>query len=266
MTSFAFCKRVGVKLATVAVVSALMAPSAMAEELMVYAGAGLRPAIDKIAALFEAKTGDKVVIDYGGSGQILTRFKASQKGDVFIPGSMIYFEKLGDQVKNVQAVVEHIPVVGVSKAKATEITTFADLAKPGVKVGLGDPKAMALGRTAEEILKDSPIGSKILANTVVRAATVKQLTLYVLQGDVDAAIIGRSDAVQNADKITMIPIPPELYKAEIVGVGVLTTSAHPKLAQDFADLVASKEGVGVFEKMGFLPAPAKAKPVPAAAQ
>ena len=52
----------------------------------------------------------------------------------------------------------------------------------GVIVGMGDPKAMALGRTAEDILKASGLGEPIRKNTVVRAATVKQLVLYLLKG------------------------------------------------------------------------------------
>ena len=43
----------------------------------------------------------------------------------------------------------------MNKKMADTIKTFSDLAKPGVRVGLGDPKAMALGRTAEDILKNS---------------------------------------------------------------------------------------------------------------
>jgi len=33
--------------------------------LFVYAGAGLRPALEKVAALFEQRTGVKVLLDYG---------------------------------------------------------------------------------------------------------------------------------------------------------------------------------------------------------
>lgn len=229
------------------------APHAFADDLMVYAGAGLRPAVEEIAQTFEAEHGTKVVITYGGSGQILTSFKASQKGDVFLPGSEVYSKKLGDQIGPLQEVAIHIPVVGVAKDKVDEIKTFEDLAKPGIRVGLGDPKAMALGRTAENILKASPVGDKILANTVLRAATVKQLTLYLLQGDVDAAIISHSDAVLNKGKIASIDVPTALYTPEVVAVGVLKTSTQPELAQSFADLVASKDGIAAFTKAGFLP-------------
>ncbi|WP_346433037.1 substrate-binding domain-containing protein [Breoghania sp.] len=56
--------------------------------------------------------------------------------------------------------VKHGPVLAVTKAKSGEIKSFADLAKPGVKFGIGDPKAMALGWRAETILKNSGMADR----------------------------------------------------------------------------------------------------------
>ena len=137
---------------------------------------------------------------------MLTRFKATGKGDLYLPGSQFYVDQLkkDGRVLFSLPVVLHTPVVAVNKKMADKVKTFADLAKPGVRVGLGDPKAMALGRTAEDILNNSGIKAGILKNTVVRAATVKQLTLYVVRGDVAAAIIARADAVQNPDSLVFL--------------------------------------------------------------
>jgi molybdate transport system substrate-binding protein len=120
-------------------------------------------------------------------------------------------------------------------------------------VGLGDPKAMALGRTADEILEKSDLTAKILPNVKVRAATVKQLALYVTRGDVDAGIIGRTDGVQFRDSVKMIEIDKSLYSPEIITSAVLKTSRHPKDARKLADFLSSTPAVKIFEKYGFLP-------------
>ncbi|SDF06974.1 molybdate ABC transporter substrate-binding protein [Rhodospira trueperi] len=244
-------------LAAVAPLLLIAAVPAHAAEILVYAGAGLRPAIDTLADRFEAETGTTVIREYAGSGQLVTRFSASRRGDVLVPGSLVFFDALLDagDVDTPRPIVAHTPVVGVAKAKAGEVTTFADLAKPGLRVGLGDPKAMALGRTAETILDASGMGGAIRANTVLRAGTVKQLALYVIQGDVDAAIIGRTDAVLNPDTIVMRAIPADWYTPEIVAAGVLSTSEDPELAGQFADFLASSDGIAAFEALGFLPVP-----------
>lgn len=243
------------RLLTITILTLLGTQVVRAEELLVYAGAGLRPAMEPLATLFETQNHAKVLLEYGGSGQLLTRFQASRKGDVFVPGSKVYFEKLitaGDLKGTTQDIVAHTPVVGVTQAKATTIKNFSDLATPGVRVGLGDPKAMALGQTAETILAASGIGEAIRANVVLRAATVKQLALYVSQGDIDAAIIGRSDAILNTATMVMLEIPKHWYKPDIIAVGILSTTTHPDLAKRFADLLASPKGVAIFKQVGFL--------------
>ncbi|TCS40374.1 molybdate ABC transporter substrate-binding protein [Reinekea marinisedimentorum] len=223
--------------------------------LFVHAGAGLRPALDIIAADFEAETSIKVLIDYAGSGQSLARIGTSQKGDVFIPGSEVYLDKLKQTmaVKSVYRVALHTPVIGVNVNRADQIHEFSDLTKSGVRIGLGDPASMALGRTAVSILEASGMGEGVKENTVVYAATIKQLALYLTRGDIDAAIIGRSDAIQNKDSVVLLDINPAWYNPEVIAVGVLGCAKEPELALLFARYVASGRGVQAFADVGFLP-------------
>ena len=228
--------------------------SAADNSLFLWCGAGLRQPVDEILADFQKQTGLQVSVEFGGSGKLLARYEATGQGDVFLPGSHFYVEKLAEK-GNVTVsfpVVLHTPVVAVNKAKADQVKTFADLAIPGLRVGLGDPKAMALGRTAEDILKNSGLEQEILKNVVVRAATVKQLALYVIKGDVDAAIIARADVFQNKD-LSMIEIDSSWYTPEIVKAAVLKTSPHPDEARKLAEFLSSPAAVATFGKYGFLP-------------
>lgn len=228
--------------------------SAADTSLFLWCGAGLRQPVDEILADFQKQTGQQVNVEFGGSGKLLARYEATGQGDVFLPGSHFYVEKLAAK-GNVTVsfpVVLHTPVVAVNKAKADQVKTFADLAKPGLRVGLGDPKAMALGRTAEDILKNSGLEQEILKNVVVRAATVKQLALYVIKGDVDAAIIARADVFQNKD-LSMIEIDSSWYTPEIVKAAVLKTSPHPDEARNLAEFLSSPAAIETFGKYGFLP-------------
>ncbi len=67
-------------------------PAVMAAELHMYAGAGLRPPIEKVISQFEKETGNTVTVEYGGSGQILTRFELTKQGDLFFPGRRIMWK------------------------------------------------------------------------------------------------------------------------------------------------------------------------------
>lgn len=244
--------------ALLAVAAAALVPAAVrAGELYAYVGAGLRGPVDALIQDFTAETGVTVQAEYGGSGQLLTRFKETGRGDVFIPGSTFFTDKLAADgaTAYVRTLVVHGPVLAVNPARAATVTGFADLAKPGVRVGLGDPQAMALGRTAEQILDKSGMGDVIRANVTARGATVKQLALYVLDGQVDAAIIGASDAAQNPGKLVILPIPAEWFQPEYAPAAALTTSIAPDDARRFVDYLASAKGLAVFQRFGFPPAP-----------
>jgi molybdate transport system substrate-binding protein len=135
------------------------------------------------------------------------------------------------------------------------VTSFDDRAKPGLRLALGDPKAMALGRTAEEILDASGKGEAIRANVVARGTTQQQIALYVVNGDVDAGIMGRSSVFGQLDKLTMVEIPATFYTPEEVTAGVLKTTTDAEAATALVALLASSEGQEAFAKAGFLPAP-----------
>ncbi|SMH29831.1 molybdate ABC transporter substrate-binding protein [Azospirillum agricola] len=239
-----------------------LAVPAMAAELHAYVGAGLRPPIDALIAAFEKDSGIAVRAEYGGSGQLLARFDETGTGDLFIPGTTFYTDKLKERgaVADLKVLVVHGPVLAVTPGKAGVIQSFADLAKPGLRLGLGDPRAMALGRTAEEILDKSGQGEAIRKNVTVRAATVKQLALYLLDSNVDAAIIGASEIAQNPGALAVRSIPSDWYQAEYAPVAVLTTSRAPDAARRFADYLASAAGLAVFERFGFPAAPQDVTP------
>jgi molybdate transport system substrate-binding protein len=229
--------------------------STSATEMHFFAGAGLRQAVDRLVEDFQRKTGHRVVVDYDGSGRLLARITASGLGDLFMPGSFFYIEKLQAQgkVHSWRPVVAHTPVIAVNKSRAQRITRFEDLAEPGVRLALGDPKAMAMGKTTATILERSGLEDKITANVVVYGATVKQLALYVAEGNVDASIVGRTDAFQFRDRISIIAIPEEYFETETVAVAVLTTAKDLKAAGALRDFVSSPQAVKVFENFGFLP-------------
>ena len=229
--------------------------SANAEELHIFVGAGLRQPVDQLVQEFQEQTGHSVFADYGGSGQLLTKIEAASKGDLFIPGSLFYIEKLekAGRIQSSHSVVYHTPVIGVNARQAQRVTVFEDLAKPGIRLAMGDPKAMAFGRTALSILEKSGMREAILKNVTVYGATVNQLALYVSQGVVDAAIIGRSDAFQNREKIAIVPIPEAWFQSEIIAVAILKSATNPDLARMLSDYLSSAHAVEVFQQHGFLP-------------
>ena len=241
----------------------VMLSSAAAAELRLYAGAGLKQPLDLVVDDFQKKTGHQVVVDYDGSGRLLTKLELTGQGDLFMPGEGFYIDKLRPgAVHSRRTIVLRAPVIAVSRKHTGTITALADLARPGVRVGLGDPQAMALGKTAETILKRSGLKAAVLKNTVVFAATVKQLALYAAEGTVDAAIVGRPDALQFSETVDSIAISRELYEPDTIAVAVLTSTVDQQAACALRDFLASAASRDVFVRFGFEAAPLDNAPLP----
>ena len=250
---FARCK--GIALLALFIIISGWPEKGLSADLLLFSGAGLRQPTDRLIQIFQKETGNTVRVTYAGSGQLMSSILASGEGDLFMPGAFFYIEKLEKIgcIDSFKKVVAHTAVVGVNIDKAGLIRSFGDLARPGLRLAMGDPKAMAFGRVAQEILSRSPLKEAILKNVVVYGATVKQLALYVAQGDVDASIIGRADAFQFRDRIQMVPIPAVYFHSETIAIAVLKDSTQQEAACRFRDFMASKQGIDVFESFGFLP-------------
>lgn len=225
-----------------------------AAELHLYAGAGLKDPVEKIVKQFEQTTGNKVNVEYGGSGQLLARYQTTQRGDLYLPGSDDYVEKLAKQGNVVASapLVKHIPVLAIRKDKSAGIDSFQALAESSLRLGIGDSKAMALGKGAEKMFALSGYNQQLLDKTVVRAATVKQLMLYLLNGDIDAAVVGRAGAWKVKDQLVILP-SPQGTPEENVAIALLSSSLHKAEAQALFDLFKSEQGIHAFTNEGFLP-------------
>ncbi|ACX72937.1 molybdenum ABC transporter, periplasmic molybdate-binding protein [Methanocaldococcus vulcanius M7] len=226
------------------------------EVIHAYVGAGMQKPMDEIGKMFEKKYGIKLEYDYAGSGYLYSKILASNEGDIFMPGAYFYIGKLEKKgyILKYENFTKHIPVIVVQKGNPKNITCLEDLEKPGVKLALGDDD-IAIGRTVKKILQKAEnynpgISEKINKNVVVRGATVKQVLMYVIEGDVDAAIVWRADAVENKDKVDIIPIDPKYNVIKTVPIAILKTTKNKENAEKFYNFVLT-DGKNIFKKYGF---------------
>ncbi len=226
------------------------------KSLLVYSGAGLTKPMTEIGKSFEKQTGVKVTYNFAGSAQLLSQMELSKEGDVFIPGDVVDMEKAQAKgfANEYQKVVYSIPVIGVPKGNPAHITTLADLAKPGVKVIIGDEKACAIGKLAVKIFTKNNLWPAVDKNIVVRDATINEVVIHTAMKQGDASIITEASAIKAKD-LDYIAIPEEQNVIEIVPIGALSFSKDSELAQQFVDFVASDEGKAIYKKHGFKPVP-----------
>jgi molybdate transport system substrate-binding protein len=222
-------------------------PVAKTPELMLYCGAGIRPAAEALIQAFESNRNVKVVAAYGGSGQVLGQLTASKQGDLFMPGEAFYVEKavsagLADPASR-RDFAWFIPTIIVQKGNPLGVTGLRDLAEKNLRVGLGDERAVAVGRKSVELFQTNGIPMEaVLKHVMLKSGTVNELGVAIETKNIDAAIVWDATARQFAKSADEVVIPLAQNIVTPIPVVRLKFSQHPDLAAAFIQFVASEEG------------------------
>ncbi len=220
-------------------------------KLLLYCGAGIRPAAAELVREFTRRHGVAVECDYAGSEVLLARIKLSGRGDLYMPGDVYYVDQAEREglIASKKTACYFVPVILVQKGNPKNIKTLADLIRPGIKVGLGDSNACAIGRKSSRIFAKNNIpGENVNRNVKFRSLTVNELGNHIKLGQLDAVIVWDAVAAYFADNATTVPIPAEQNVVSTVAVGVLSCSEHPKSAEEFLKFIASEPGQAIFKK------------------
>jgi len=243
-----------------ALVAVRLAPyfSAPQEKLIVFAGAAGAPVLEEAAQMFEAKYGVHVELRLGGSGSVLSAMKISRTGDVFIPGSPEYLlqaAKLG--VVNITSghvmiFAYLVPAIIVQKGNPKNVTSIEDLARHGIRVGIGDPESVCVGLYAKDLLEKSGLWESVSRNIVVYAQSCDALAALIPAGAVDAIIGWHVFQVWTPTKADIVWISPsKVTKISYLAGAISTFVEHKSSAEGFLDFLASKEVQSIWSKYGY---------------
>jgi molybdate transport system substrate-binding protein len=224
-----------------------------ATTLVVHAGAGIRPPLDDLGERFQEQTGIRVDYNYKGSGCLLADICFSHQGDVYIPGELFYVEQARARgfMLDSRVVAQMSTVVIVQKGNPKGIKSLRDLARPGLRVGLGDPEAVAVGRAANESLVKCGILDAVQNNVIMSALNVVELGIGVKLKHLDAAIVWDATAHLFSDSVEAVELPDQWRVDCPIPVAVLTFSKHPDAAVQFMNFLASEEAAEVFRAHGY---------------
>jgi molybdate transport system substrate-binding protein len=226
--------------------------------ITVLSAAGLVKVTNDMKTEFEKENpGVTVNIKSGGSGELFGLLETQKNADIFMPGDYKYMQDAVNKgyIKNntVKNITKNIPVIAVQKGNPKNITSLKDLAKPGVRVALGDPNGPAIGKTSEKLLNNSGINESVQYNVIVKTTTVNQLLTYLVTDEVDAAIIWQDMGTwsESQGKIDIIEIPQNENIISTVPIAVTIYSQDSTLAQKFEEFVSGPKGKAIWEKWGY---------------
>ncbi len=240
--------------------------------LLCHIGGTMRPVFEKLVALYEQETGQKVEINSADSGELLAHIELQAQGDLYVCHDpfLDLIMKRGLAVDG-WTLAEISPVIIVQKGNPKDVRGVQDLARADVQLAFTDPNASTLGRLLPTIFAKAGMDFNDLMrekNIIIHRSGSYVANLIQMKS-ADAALVWGAVAVLRTKDLDSIPIVPEYlpvpyvdavtsatgknYKLTPVRVTIcsLRCSDQPKQARAFMAFVVSDRARKLLEEYGF---------------
>lgn len=227
----------------------LLVRPALAETLLIGAGAGYKRPVSELSAAFEKKTGIRVEQIYGHMGGVISQ--AKQSGQVaVIFGDLSYLSKAEGI-----AFSKFLPLgdgrLVVAWPKGSDLKSPAALTEPRfARIAIPDTKSAIYGIAATEFIQRNNLAAALKDKLQV-VATVPQVSAYLISGEVDAGFINLTEALGIKDKIGgYLELDQNYYnRIRIVG-GVVDGFGEQPAVLQLQQFVETPEARSILEKHG----------------
>ena len=220
-----------------------------AATVTVFAAASLTEAFDELAERFEAEHPlVEVVLNSGGSAALAQQIVEGAPADVFASAAEPPMQTVIDAGLASDAVVfaTNTLELVVPAGNPGGVTGLDDLARPELRVALCDV-TVPCGAASEALLARQGVAAS--ADTL--ESDVKAVLTKVVLGEVDAALVYRTDVIAAGDAVEGIEAPGAASVVNRYPIGAMTDAADPDVAADFVAFVTGPDGRAVLAAAGF---------------
>jgi molybdate transport system substrate-binding protein len=202
------------------------------------------------------KTGRRVDLVFGGSGQVLAQLRITRRGDLYLPGSSDYMELARRQglvrPETERTLVYLVPALNVSKGNPHGIATLDDLTRPGLRVAIANPESVCLGAFAVEIIErelDAGQKAALRRNLVNYTESCEKTATALSLGMVDAVVGWSVFQHWDSTRIETVPLAPEqVVRVGTIPIAVTTCCRDRVAAMRFVEFVAGPAGREAFAR------------------
>jgi ABC-type molybdate transport system substrate-binding protein len=230
---------------------------ANAGDLVIYAGSMLRPAIEETLNEFERREGVRVNRVYHGCGILVGNMKGGARPDLYVACDAKFMDQVRDLFDAPTTISNNQLVIAVRKGNPHGIKALRDLAKPGLRVGVGHEQQCALGALTRESFVRTGLYAAVVKNVVVQSPTGDFLINQLRSGKdsgrpaLDAAVVYRSNVTPFADEFDAIPVTGVACAAPQQPAAVSKSTGRPELTRRMLQALQADRSRERFERLGF---------------
>jgi molybdate transport system substrate-binding protein len=231
---------------------------ASAEQLLVFAAASLKPALDEIIATPEAAAVGRIEPSYAASSQLARQIEAGAPASIFISADEDWMDTVASRRKIVadtridllgNALVLIAPKsVGTALRIAPGFDLAGALGADG-HLALGEPNSVPAGKYAKASLSALGVWDSV-ATRIVAAENVRAALNFVARGEAPLGIVYRSDAASEP-AVRVVDTFPASSHAPIVYPAAVVAGPDTPAARELLELMGSPAALAIFRRCGF---------------
>jgi len=240
-------------------------PASANQTITVFAAASLTDVVNEIGKIFEAQNPNiEFIYNYAGSQQLAHQISQGAPVDVFLSANQAQAEIVLDVGRARQEDIipfagNHL-VVAVPASSPGLITTFSDLARPGIKLVVAAPEVPA-GRYFSEVLEkagsEASWGEEFVQsvqdNIVSYEENVRAVLSKVILGEADAGIVYYSDAIlAGAEQVGLVEIPAVINAQATYYIVPVDDALSEPTIERYLQFILSDEVQPVLAEFGLL--------------
>ena len=230
-------------------------PVASPVELTVSAAASLTDVMEEIKRLYEAKSGNTLMMNYASSGALQQQIEQGAPVDIFISAAqkqmdMLQEKGLIDEESRIDLLENAVVLIVPGDGANEDIADFQSLGSDSVNsLAIGEPESVPAGLYAKEILTGLGLWDTLEAEgKLILGKDVRQVLTYVETGNVDAGIVYMTDALSSDQVKVVADAPAGSHTPVTYPAAIVKGCAEQEAAEEFMAFLQNEEIAAVFEK------------------
>jgi molybdate transport system substrate-binding protein len=244
--------------ATVLTLGAGTAPAAAQNrDILVFAAASLKNALDEAAAQWQRESGKKVVISYAASNTLIKQIEQGAPADMFISADLDWMD-YGQQKGLIKPDTRSnlfgnrlVLIAPKDSNISANIQPGFDLAArlKGGRLAMGNVDAVPAGKYGKASLEKLGAWDGV-KDKIAQAESVRAALLLVARGEAPLGIVYQTDAAADPTVKIVGTFPENTHPPIIYPVALTKDSTNPD-ALAFLNFIRSPAARPIFERQGF---------------
>lgn len=240
-----------------AAVLSLLAATAAAQDVTVFAAASLTNVFEEIAKAYRAKGGGPVKFSFASSSTLAKQIESGAAADIFASADEQWMDYLaerkliGPSTRSSRLGNTLVLITPADDRRTVDLRPGVDLAGMigSGKLATGDPAHVPVGRYAEQALKTLQIWNAV-APKIARTDNVRAALLLVERGEAPFGIVYATDAAASAKVNIAGAFPADSYPPVSYPFAILAKRDRPEV-KSFFEFLYGAEAQAVYRKTGF---------------